>query len=907
MTTIYPNEAYNKNIAGSPYNFINVNSPKYNISPAQASPTNYLNMTYNAPKNIFRNQQNISPFNIEESNLPQKNQNNPQIANIYNINTLNVNNLPRYNYPYYNQNQALYQTSSVNNNNIYSNKVYFNNILNDQRHPRFYQRQQNAHKFNTYNQKNILPNQPIQRANTVNIIPRPSAVPRIGQNFYFKYGNSYNTYNENKYINQNAERKTFSNDYKYNQNNLELINKVKNINNLNVVNNNNIPVRNNIQHLNNLTNQYMLNEPKMESLLKAAKIQSNIPVIKEDAQQINNENQKINEPKLNNQPQMNINGQINNENQTNSDEFNKDKQLTNLAKVTKIPDNNLNSLNNLNYINNMKSALPQFNNENPTSNFNFANNNQLNNNQTFGNNNFQLANNNIILNKEEFTKQFNNNAKLPQANQISNKININNNENINNNNTNILNNTNIQNNANIQNNTNIQNNANIQNITNIQNDKNIQVSTNFQMNALNNNPQIDNTRAQFSNSVHLPNTVQLLNQIYNNNDTNNDFRLSFNKKTNPQLNTLTNNNESKNENNKSTLNQNININNNNDNVNLNNNAFNSNLNLSNNNNNLNNINNSNINNTNNINKSNINNTNNANNSNNVNPQAQTPQEPVVPFLNNNGEIISNIKCHEYFRQAKNSPVTSYGYSQNQNASHRSYMEDEGRVIENFNGDPNKILFLLFDGHGGGQVSKFLQEHFHEYMKKMLPFNDYFLGFTKLFRVVDEDVQKLNCPNTGATGTAVFIEKDKKTKQRTLYCANVGDSRCILINKKGTMRMSYDDRVADQKESQRILNSGGIIFQGRVYGQLMLSRSFGDWSLKTFGVTVDPHVTKIVLNEDDLYCVIASDGIWDVIKDEDCMALVNMKFNTGELSKCVLNESLKRGSLDNLSCFVISLN
>jgi serine/threonine protein phosphatase PrpC len=418
------------------------------------------------------------------------------------------------------------------------------------------------------------------------------------------------------------------------------------------------------------------------------------------------------------------------------------------------------------------------------------------------------------------------------------------------------------------------------------------------MNALKNNPQLDNTRAQFSNSVHLPNTIQL-NQLYNNNDTNNDFRLSFNKKPNPQLNPLTNNNENNNDNNKSYLNQNININNNNNNKNLNNNDLNNNFNLNNNNNNANNINNENNNNT--------NNENNLNNANNINPQVQNPPEPIVPFLNNNGEIISNIKCHEYFRQTKTAPVTSYGYSQNQNASHRSYMEDEGRVIENLNGDPNKILFLLFDGHGGGQVSKFLQEHFHEYMKKMLPFNDYFLGFTKLFRVIDEDVKKLNYPNTGATGTAVFIEKDKESNIRTLYCANVGDSRCVLVNKKGIMRMSYDDRVADQKESQRILNSGGIIFQGRVYGQLMLSRSFGDWSLKTLGVIVDPHVTKIVLNEDDLYCVIASDGIWDVIKDEDCMALANMKLNTGELSKCVLFESLKRGTLDNLSCFVISLN
>ena len=234
MTTIYSNEAYN-NITGNPYNLVNTNSPRYNLSPPQVSPTNYSNLTYNAPKNLIRNQQNISPFILEDNNIPQKvNQINPQIANIYNINTLNVNNLPRYNYPYYNQNQALYQTSSVNNNNIFSNKVYFNNVLNEERLPRFYPRQQNAYNYNIYTPNNIQPVQPIQRSNTVNIVPRPSAVPRIGQNFFFKFGNTYNAYNDNNYANQNIERKTFSNDYKYNPNNFQIRNKIKNINNLNI-------------------------------------------------------------------------------------------------------------------------------------------------------------------------------------------------------------------------------------------------------------------------------------------------------------------------------------------------------------------------------------------------------------------------------------------------------------------------------------------------------------------------------------------------------------------------------------------------------------------------------------------------------------------------------------------------
>jgi serine/threonine protein phosphatase PrpC len=234
------------------------------------------------------------------------------------------------------------------------------------------------------------------------------------------------------------------------------------------------------------------------------------------------------------------------------------------------------------------------------------------------------------------------------------------------------------------------------------------------------------------------------------------------------------------------------------------------------------------------------------------------------------------------------------------------MEDEGKVIENLNGDPNKILFCLFDGHGGGQVSKFLQENFGKYMKKILNYKNIISGFSQLFKKVDEDIKLLNCSNVGSTATIVYIVKAKDTNKRILYCVNVGDSRCVMVNKNAVYRLSYDDRVRDPKENERINKNGGIIVNNRIYGQLMLSRSFGDWRIKDVGVIVDPHVTKYEIKEDDLYCIIASDGIWDVIKDEECSILQNMYVNTGEMSKKIISECIKRKSLDNLSCFVISL-
>ena len=290
-----------------------------------------------------------------------------------------------------------------------------------------------------------------------------------------------------------------------------------------------------------------------------------------------------------------------------------------------------------------------------------------------------------------------------------------------------------------------------------------------------------------------------------------------------------------------------------------------------------------------------------------NKEPEPQIQPTIPFFALNGELISNSNCQEYYRQTNTAPVTSYGYSQNQNAPHRNYMEDEGKVIENFNGDPNKILFCIFDGHGGGQVSKFLQENFGKYMKKIYNYPNIIIGFSAIFKMVDEEIKTLNCPNVGSTGTIVYIEKSNETNKRILYCANVGDSRCVLVNKKGVYRMSYDDRVKDPQENERINKNGGIIVNNRVYGQLMLSRSFGDWKIKDVGVIVDPHITRYELKDEDLFCIIASDGVWDVLKDEECSILEKMKGNTGDMCKNIISECIKRRSFDNLSCFVISLN
>ena len=68
-----------------------------------------------------------------------------------------------------------------------------------------------------------------------------------------------------------------------------------------------------------------------------------------------------------------------------------------------------------------------------------------------------------------------------------------------------------------------------------------------------------------------------------------------------------------------------------------------------------------------------------------------------------------------------------------------------------------------------------------------------------------------------------------------------------------------------------------------------------------------NITKIEIVDDDLYLVIASDGVWDVIKDEEISLFIEIYKDENNISKNLVKECLNRGSTDNISCFVIRLN
>ena len=268
------------------------------------------------------------------------------------------------------------------------------------------------------------------------------------------------------------------------------------------------------------------------------------------------------------------------------------------------------------------------------------------------------------------------------------------------------------------------------------------------------------------------------------------------------------------------------------------------------------------------------------------------------------EKISDVNIQEYYND-NCSLIKSFAYKENPNRGYRDYMEDKSRVIQNINGDKNSHIFCLFDGHGGVNVSQFLQENFYKYFKEMLPMSNPKENLKELFDKIDNKIKDLNLLNMGSTACIIYLTIENGEK--VLYSANIGDTRSLLISSNDYKRLSYDHRATDTNEYNRIVQGGGIVFAGRLYGTLMLSRAFGDWELKSYGVISEPHVTKINISENDKYVVVASDGVWDILDDADVYEMSKSIDNSKDLCNNIVEKSLDKGSMDNISCFVIKLN
>ena len=285
---------------------------------------------------------------------------------------------------------------------------------------------------------------------------------------------------------------------------------------------------------------------------------------------------------------------------------------------------------------------------------------------------------------------------------------------------------------------------------------------------------------------------------------------------------------------------------------------------------------------------------------------------LMSNLSNNQEMDQNSNQQEkhidlYF--------ISYSYSENPNLEHRKEMEDFHYIKAVLNKKLCCSYFGLFDGHSGKEVGMYLMENLHKVISQEIKSNNaensenMKIIVKNSFEKIDQEINNQNFKNdTGSTGTVLLLYKDTNSKTgKSFLCANVGDSKAYLIKKNEIKIITKDHKCNDADEVKRIRDTGGIVFRERVFGTLMLTRSFGDKEMKKYGVLSTPDIFCQDIEEDDLFIIIASDGVWDVIEEDEVLKFAQDKISSNELSKKIVDLAKERDTHDNISCIVVKLN
>lgn len=250
-------------------------------------------------------------------------------------------------------------------------------------------------------------------------------------------------------------------------------------------------------------------------------------------------------------------------------------------------------------------------------------------------------------------------------------------------------------------------------------------------------------------------------------------------------------------------------------------------------------------------------------------------------------------------------VQEFAQQEDSNSMYRPYMEDTYCAEDNFAGDSTCGVFGVFDGHGGKTVSEYIKDRVPEELKKNIMINqptDLTQTLEDVFLKVDGELRLMDSENTGSTAVLSVIRME--SGHRIVYFANCGDTRAVISRNGVSERMTVDHKCNDPMEVERIKSEGGVVIDERVGGTLAVARAFGDYSLKNEGVTASPYVRKHFLRPFDKYLIIATDGVWDVLSDQQAVDLCKDEMTSQEMAKTIVQNAMELGSRDNICVLVL---
>uniref|UniRef100_H2T6Y1 protein-serine/threonine phosphatase n=1 Tax=Takifugu rubripes TaxID=31033 RepID=H2T6Y1_TAKRU len=258
---------------------------------------------------------------------------------------------------------------------------------------------------------------------------------------------------------------------------------------------------------------------------------------------------------------------------------------------------------------------------------------------------------------------------------------------------------------------------------------------------------------------------------------------------------------------------------------------------------------------------------------------------------------------------------SYGLSSMQ--GWRVDMEDAHTAVLGLSapGMSDWSFFAVYDGHAGSRVANYCSKHLLDHI-----INASFgagveavkAGIRAGFLRIDEHMRSFSelrngMDRSGSTAVGVIISP------KHFIFFNCGDSRAVLYRNSHVCFSTLDHKPCNPRERERIQNAGGTVMIQRVNGSLAVSRALGDYHYKCVDgkgpteqlVSPEPAVCEMTrAPEQDQFLILACDGIWDVMSNEELCDFVKSRLEVSDdLERVCLMFFLHR---DNMSIVLVCL-
>ena len=242
------------------------------------------------------------------------------------------------------------------------------------------------------------------------------------------------------------------------------------------------------------------------------------------------------------------------------------------------------------------------------------------------------------------------------------------------------------------------------------------------------------------------------------------------------------------------------------------------------------------------------------------------------------------------------------------------------------------LHGVFDGHGGAEVSDYLQQNLPKELYKFFRRHRglHEQDVVQLLMAVVYNMDRKLCTNwdseiyesAGSTGAFVLRIRD------VAYVVNVGDSRTLVLEDGKLIFNTTDHKPSDAVELDHVNRAGGIVTYfgtARVNMVLAMSRAFGDCYLKRKGgdsryeefhpekysgsggmVRVTPDITTIRLASTKKYTFLsATDGLFDVISNKHIEQFLRKNGTHEDTCKFMATRARQIFSNDDITAVIVN--